>query len=72
MRFLELVADPAQRLTTLPAIPTSASRARRVQPLRANCRRKFEHFGGRVDVVVTDFDSLNFADDSFDAIYDSN
>ena len=33
------------------------------------CRRKFERFGGRVDVLVTDFDSLNFADDTFDAIY---
>lgn len=33
------------------------------------CQRKFEKFGGRVDVVVTDFDNLNMPDESFDAIY---
>lgn len=33
------------------------------------CRRKFEKFGGRVRVIVADFDSLDLADESFDAIY---
>lgn len=33
------------------------------------CRRKFEKFGGRVRVMVADFDYLNLADASFDAIY---
>jgi ubiquinone/menaquinone biosynthesis C-methylase UbiE len=33
------------------------------------CRRKFERFGGRVDVLVTDFDQLELADETYDAIY---
>jgi SAM-dependent methyltransferase len=33
------------------------------------CRRKFEKFGGRLRVMVADFDDLNLADGSFDAIY---
>src|SRR5262245_27375841 len=33
------------------------------------CRRKFEKFAGRVRVIVTDFDSLNLSDETFDAIY---
>jgi ubiquinone/menaquinone biosynthesis C-methylase UbiE len=33
------------------------------------CRRKFDKFGGRVRVIVADFDSLNLSDESFDAIY---
>lgn len=33
------------------------------------CRRKFERFGGRVDVLVTDFDDLKLADGAYDAIY---
>jgi ubiquinone/menaquinone biosynthesis C-methylase UbiE len=33
------------------------------------CRRKFEKFGGRVRVMVADFDDLNLPDASFDAIY---
>ena len=33
------------------------------------CRKKFEKFDGRVQVMVADFDHLNLADGSFDAIY---
>jgi SAM-dependent methyltransferase len=33
------------------------------------CARKFEKFGGRVRVMVADFDDLNLADGSFDAIF---
>jgi len=33
------------------------------------CRRKFERYEGRVRVVLGDFDGLDFADESFDAIY---
>ena len=33
------------------------------------CRRKFEKFGGRVSVMLTDFDRLDLPDNSFDAIY---
>jgi SAM-dependent methyltransferase len=33
------------------------------------CRRKFEKFNGRVQVVVSDFDYLELADEAFDAIY---
>ena len=33
------------------------------------CQRRFEKFGGRVDVTVADFDYLDMADQSFDAIY---
>ena len=33
------------------------------------CQRRFENFGGRVDVTVADFDYLDMADQSFDAIY---
>lgn len=33
------------------------------------CRRKFATFGGRVRVIVTDFDNLDLPSDSFDAIY---
>ena len=33
------------------------------------CRRKFEKYEGRVRVVLGDFDGLDFADESFDAIY---
>ena len=33
------------------------------------CRRKFEKCGGRVSVMLTDFDRLDLPDNSFDAIY---
>ena len=33
------------------------------------CRERFEKFGGRVRVMVTDFDDLDLAEGSFDAIY---
>jgi cyclopropane fatty-acyl-phospholipid synthase-like methyltransferase len=33
------------------------------------CRRKFAKHGGRGQVIVTDFDSLNLPSESFDAIY---
>jgi len=33
------------------------------------CRRKFEKFNGRVQVVLSDFDHLELADEHFDAIY---
>jgi SAM-dependent methyltransferase len=33
------------------------------------CRRKFSKRGGRGQVIVTDFDSLDLPDESFDAIY---
>jgi len=33
------------------------------------CQRKFSRFDGRVRVVVADFDDLDFADETFDAIY---
>ena len=33
------------------------------------CRRKFEKFNGRVQVIVSDFDHLELADEHFDAIY---
>jgi SAM-dependent methyltransferase len=33
------------------------------------CRRKFAKFGGRVSVIVTDFDCLGLPSESFDAIY---
>src|ERR1700675_4103473 len=33
------------------------------------CRRKFAKLGGRGQVIVTDFDSLDLASESFDAIY---
>jgi len=33
------------------------------------CRRKFEKLGGRGQVIVTDFDSLDLPGESFDAIY---
>ena len=39
-------------------------------PVQENiCRRRFEKFGGRVRVMVADFDSLDLPDASFDAIY---
>jgi ubiquinone/menaquinone biosynthesis C-methylase UbiE len=39
-------------------------------PVQGNiCRGRFEKFGGRVRVMVADFDKLNLADGSFDAIY---
>lgn len=33
------------------------------------CRRKFAKFGGRLRVIVTDFDILDLPSESFDAIY---
>jgi SAM-dependent methyltransferase len=33
------------------------------------CRRKFRKFGGRLQVMVADFDRLDLADASFDAVY---
>jgi cyclopropane fatty-acyl-phospholipid synthase-like methyltransferase len=33
------------------------------------CRRKFARLGGRGQVIVTDFDSLDLPGESFDAIY---
>jgi SAM-dependent methyltransferase len=33
------------------------------------CRKKFEKFGGRLEVVTTDFDTLDLPCESFDAIY---
>jgi cyclopropane fatty-acyl-phospholipid synthase-like methyltransferase len=33
------------------------------------CRRKFANLGGRGQVIVTDFDSLDLPSESFDAIY---
>ena len=33
------------------------------------CRRKFEKFNGRVQVILSDFDHLELADEHFDAIY---
>jgi cyclopropane fatty-acyl-phospholipid synthase-like methyltransferase len=33
------------------------------------CRRKFAKLGGRGQVIVTDFDSLDLPSESFDAIY---
>ncbi len=33
------------------------------------CQRKFAKFGGRAQVMVTDFDSLDLPSESFDAIY---
>ena len=33
------------------------------------CRRKFQKFGGRVRVIVMDFDELELGEESFDAIY---
>ena len=33
------------------------------------CRRKFEKYGGRVSVMLIDFDRLDLPDNSFDAIY---
>ena len=33
------------------------------------CRRKFARLGGRGQVIVTDFDSLDLPSESFDAIY---
>ncbi len=33
------------------------------------CRRKCANFGTRIQVIVTDFDSLDLPSDSFDAIY---
>lgn len=33
------------------------------------CQRKFKKYGGRVQVMVTDFDALDLPDASFDAIY---
>ena len=33
------------------------------------CRRKFAKLGGRGQVIVTDFDSLDLPNESFDAIY---
>ena len=33
------------------------------------CRRKFEKYGGRLRVMVTDFDALSLPDASFDMIY---
>lgn len=39
-------------------------------PVQAEiCRRKFAKLGGRGQVIVTDFDSLDLPDESFDAIY---
>jgi SAM-dependent methyltransferase len=39
-------------------------------PVQADiCRRKFARFGGRVDVITADFDRLDLASESFDAIY---
>ena len=33
------------------------------------CRRRFQKFGGRVRVIVMDFDKLDLDEESFDAIY---
>ncbi|QOZ23359.1 cyclopropane-fatty-acyl-phospholipid synthase family protein [Bradyrhizobium sp. CCBAU 51753] len=39
-------------------------------PVQAEiCRRKFARLGGRGEVIVTDFDSLDLPNESFDAIY---
>ena len=39
-------------------------------PVQADiCRRKFAKLGGRGQVIVTDFDSLDLPNESFDAIY---
>jgi SAM-dependent methyltransferase len=39
-------------------------------PVQADiCRRKFAKLGGRGQVIVTDFDSLDLPSESFDAIY---
>jgi SAM-dependent methyltransferase len=39
-------------------------------PVQAEiCRRKFAKLGGRGQVIVTDFDSLDLPNESFDAIY---
>ncbi|QPF85832.1 methyltransferase domain-containing protein [Bradyrhizobium genosp. L] len=39
-------------------------------PVQAEiCRRKFAKLGGRGEVIVTDFDSLDLPSESFDAIY---
>ena len=39
-------------------------------PVQADiCRRRFAEFGGRVRVIVTDFDILDLPSESFDAIY---
>lgn len=39
-------------------------------PVQAEiCRRKFARLGGRGQVIVTDFDSLDLPSESFDAIY---
>jgi SAM-dependent methyltransferase len=39
-------------------------------PVQGNiCKRKFEKFGGRVRVMVMDFDELELGEERFDAIY---
>ena len=70
MRLLELgcgsgaAADyiASQRKVEITCVTNSAVQAE-------ICRRKFEKFGGRVSVIVTDFDRLDLPDNSFDAIY---
>ena len=70
MRLLELgcgsgaAADyiASQRKVEITCVTNSAVQAE-------ICRRKFEKFGGRVGVIVTDFDRLDLPDNSFDAIY---
>ena len=70
MRLLELgcgsgaAADylASQRKVDITCVTNSAVQA-------DICRRKFAKFGGRVQVMVTDFDRLDLPDNSFDAIY---
>ena len=63
-------ADRARRLITLPASARSRSHALPIPPCKREiCRRKFEKFGGRVSVIVTDFDRLDLPDNGCDTIY---
>ena len=70
MRLLELgcgsgaAADylASQRKVEITCVTNSAVQA-------DICRRKFEKCGGRVSVMLTDFDRLDLPDNSFDAIY---
>ena len=70
MRLLELgcgsgaAADylASQRKVEITCVTNSAVQA-------DICRRKFEKCGGRVSVMLTDFDHLDLPDNSFDAIY---
>src|SRR5215469_16316001 len=49
---------------------TRAIALSRWPPVQADiCRRKFAKLGGRGQVIVTDFDSLDLPNESFDAIY---